>query len=165
VGEVGDLVGEERAAATAALRPAGHARLVEEAVDDQLAAAVEQVEQAGLAVGAFEPVLLFDRHPRHPAALGGQRISRARELLLLGQQLLVSGLPVLLGDDRRHVHALLPPSSARSSVGRCRTPRFIAESATSPVRCMPVRFEVQKFAPHPGENRSLLAIHSSGGTV
>ena len=44
----------ERAADAAVLRPAGHAGLVEGAVDDQLAAAVEQVEQARRAVRALE---------------------------------------------------------------------------------------------------------------
>jgi hypothetical protein len=36
MGEVGDLLGEERAAAAAASREVGDTRLVEEAVDDQL---------------------------------------------------------------------------------------------------------------------------------
>ena len=51
MGEVGDLVGEEGAAAAAALRPAVHPGLEEEAVDDQLAAPVEEVEQARRPVG------------------------------------------------------------------------------------------------------------------
>ena len=37
---------------------------------------------------ALEPVLLVDGHPRHSAALGGQGIAGAGQLLLLDQQLL-----------------------------------------------------------------------------
>ena len=53
-----DLVGEEGAAAAASLGPAGHAGLEEEAVDDQLAAPREQVEQARRAVRALEAVAM-----------------------------------------------------------------------------------------------------------
>ena len=42
-----------------------------------LTAALEQVEQARFAVGAFELVLLFYGHPRHPAPLGGQGVAMA----------------------------------------------------------------------------------------
>src|SRR5262249_59431882 len=48
--EVGDLVGEEGAAPAATLRPVGHAGLEEEAVDDQLTAPLEQIEQARLSI-------------------------------------------------------------------------------------------------------------------
>ena len=92
---MGDLVGDQRAAGAAALGPAVHAGLEEEAVDDQLAAAVEQVEQARRAVRALEAVVLLHRHPRHPPPLGGQRIAGAGQLLLLDQQLLAGGLPLL----------------------------------------------------------------------
>jgi hypothetical protein len=74
MGKVRDLVGEERAATAAALRPAAHAGLVEEAVDDVLAAALEQVVQAHVSVRALEAVVLLDRHPWHSAALGGERV-------------------------------------------------------------------------------------------
>ncbi len=90
-----DLVGHERAAAAAALGPAGHAGLEEEAVDDQLTAPLEQVEQAHRAVRALEGVVLLHGHPRHPAALGGQRVAGAGQLLLLDQQLLAGGVPLL----------------------------------------------------------------------
>ena len=73
------------------LRPAAHAGLEEEAVQDQLAAPLEQVEQARGAVRALEPVVLVDRHPRHPPALG-ERVAGTRQLLLLHQQLLAGGL-------------------------------------------------------------------------
>ena len=104
VGEVGDLVGHERAAAAAALGPAGDAGLEEEAVDDQLAAPLEQVEQARRPVRSLEAVLLLHRHPRHPAAFGGERVAGAGQLLLLDQQLLAGGVPLLRRDDRRHLH-------------------------------------------------------------
>src|SRR5829696_1651745 len=113
VGEVRDLVGEEGAAAASALGPAGHAGLVEEAVHDQLAAPLEQVEQARRAIPALEGVALLHRHPRHPPALGGQRVAGARDLLLLHQHLLARGVPFLRRNNRSHVHS--DPSSFRYS--------------------------------------------------
>jgi hypothetical protein len=98
---MGVLVGHHRAAGTALLGPAAHAGLVEEAVDDQVPAALEQVEQAHPPVRALELVLLLDQHPRHPAALGRHRVTRVRELLLLHQQRVTGLLPLLLADDRR----------------------------------------------------------------
>ena len=88
-------------------RVRGHVRRVEGAVDDQLAAAVEQVEQAGRAIRAVELVLLLHGHPRHPAALGGQRVAGPRVLLLLHEQLLPRGDPLLRRDDRGGVHQSL----------------------------------------------------------
>jgi len=87
MGDVRDLVGEKRAPAAAALGPARHAGLEEEAVDDELTASVEQVGRARRAAGALESIRLVNGHPRHPATLGGQRVARPGERLLLGQQL------------------------------------------------------------------------------
>jgi hypothetical protein len=99
---VRDLVGEERAAHAGSLRiraapfrVRGDVRGVEGAIDDQLAAIIEHVEQAQRALRAVEAVLLLDRHPWHSAALGGQRIAGAGDLLLLDQQLLAGGVPIL----------------------------------------------------------------------
>jgi hypothetical protein len=86
--EVADLVaGDQGAAAAASLRPACHPGLEEEAVDDQLPAALEEVEQARRAVRSFDAVVLLHGHARHPAPLGGQRIAGAHQRLLLHQQL------------------------------------------------------------------------------
>src|SRR5262249_8108168 len=48
MGQVRDLIGAQRAAAAGMLGPAEHAWLEEGAVDDQLPAAFEQVEQANV---------------------------------------------------------------------------------------------------------------------
>jgi hypothetical protein len=103
---VRDLVGDHRAThagpfrvGAARLREGGDVRRVEGAVDDQLAAPVEQVEQAHRAVGALEAVVLLHGHPRHPPALGGQRIAGAEHLLLLHEQLLALGGPLLRRND------------------------------------------------------------------
>ena len=104
MGEVGDLIGAKRAAAAGMLRPAEHAGLEEGAVDDQLTPALEQVEQARFALRPLECVCLLDGHPRHPPALGGQRVMGPHLGLLLDEQLLARGLPVLRRNDRRRVH-------------------------------------------------------------
>ena len=104
MGEVGDLVGHQGAAAAGMLGPAEHAGLEEGAVDDQLTAAVEQVEQARLALRPVELVLLLHRHPRHPPTLGGQRVTGAGQVLLLHEQLLARSLPLLRRHDRGRFH-------------------------------------------------------------
>src|ERR1700688_4176710 len=82
------------------LRPAEHTGLEEGAVEDQLRAALEQVEQADLAVWSIKLVLLLHRHPRHPSTLGGQRIAGAGQCLLLHEKPLARSLPLLLRHDR-----------------------------------------------------------------
>src|SRR5205823_864401 len=84
------------AAAAGVLGPAEHPGLEEGAIDDQLTAALEQIEQANLALGSLELVLLLYSQPRHPPTLGGQRVTGAGESLLLHEKLLPRGLPLLL---------------------------------------------------------------------
>ena len=60
-----------------------HARVEVEAIDDQLPATLEQVEQADLALRSFEAVRLLHPDHRQSAALGGQPVAGAGELLLL----------------------------------------------------------------------------------
>ncbi len=100
VREVGDLVGQHGAADAGVLGPAVHAGLEEGAVDDQLPATGEQVDQAPLSFGAVELVLRLDGLPRHAAALGGQRVTGAGQLLLLHEQSQARRLPVLGRHDR-----------------------------------------------------------------
>ena len=95
---VSDLVGHHGAANACMFGPADHAGLEEGAVDDQLPATVEQVEQTRLALGPLELVILLHGQPRHPATLGGQRVTSVGHLLLLHAQLLARSLPLL----RRH---------------------------------------------------------------
>ena len=95
MGQVGDLIGPQGAAAAGVVGPAEHPGLEEGAIDDQLAAALEQVEQAHLALGPVELILLFDGHPRHPPAFGGQRVTGAGQGLLLHEQLLARTPPTL----------------------------------------------------------------------
>ena len=92
VGEVGDLVGPEGTADAGMLRPAVHAALEEGAVDDQLAAALEQVEQARFALGPVEHICLFHGNPWHPPSLGGQRVTGAGQGFLLDEKLLARSL-------------------------------------------------------------------------
>src|SRR5262252_4269472 len=104
MGQVAYLIGAQRAAAAGVLRPAEDTRLEKGAIDDQLPAALKQIEQANFTLGPFELVLLLHRHPRHPSTLGGQRITRVGQSLLLHEKLLPRGLPLLLRDDRGRAH-------------------------------------------------------------
>src|SRR5229473_386849 len=101
MGQVRDLIGAQGAAAAGVLGPAEHSGFEEGAIDDQLTAALEQIEQAYLALGSVELVLLLHRHPRHPSTLGGQRVTGAGQGLLLHEQLLALRLPLLRRHDRR----------------------------------------------------------------
>ena len=83
MGEMADVVDEERTTGTTRGRPAVDPRSEHEVVDDELAATIEQIEQARPAVRAFEPVVLVDPHHRQPAALCGQRVSRTGRCLFL----------------------------------------------------------------------------------
>src|SRR4029077_6559052 len=67
---VSDLIGHHGAANAGMLGPAFHAGFEERAVNDQLTAAVEQVEQARLALGSVEFVILLHGQPRHSPTLG-----------------------------------------------------------------------------------------------
>ena len=60
VREAGYLVGHERTPRTSAVGPAQHPGLVGETVDDQLTSALEEIEQADLAVRPLEHVVLLD---------------------------------------------------------------------------------------------------------
>src|ERR1700722_4779313 len=100
MGQVGHLIGAEGAAAAGVLGPAEYPGLEEGAIDDQLTAALEQIQQAYLALRSVELVLLVHSQPRHTPAFGGQRVTGAGEGLLFQQELLVRRLPLLLGNDR-----------------------------------------------------------------
>src|ERR1035438_2767101 len=117
MGEVSDLIGSQGAAATGMLGPAEYTRLEEGAVHDQLTTAFEQLEQAYLAVRPVELIGLFHGGPRHPPALGGQRITGARQGLLFHEQLLARSFPFLGRDDRWRFHCI-PPSFMTRRVPR-----------------------------------------------
>src|SRR5215469_11608773 len=93
--QVRDLIGAQRTPPASVLGPAEHPGLEEGAINDELSTALEQVEQANLTLGPLELVLLLYRHPRHAAPLGGERITRASESLLLHEKLLPRSLPLL----------------------------------------------------------------------
>src|SRR5438105_9911216 len=95
MGHVGNLVGHHGAADAGMLGPAFHAGLEERAVDDQLTAALEQVEQASFALGSVELIVLLHSEPWHSPALGRQRVTGAGQGLFLYEQLLSRSLPLL----------------------------------------------------------------------
>jgi hypothetical protein len=60
-------------------------RTKHEVIDDELASPVEQVGERFLAARRIEDIVLFDFDPGKLAALGGNGVALARELLLFGQ--------------------------------------------------------------------------------
>ena len=85
MGDVSDLVGHHGAADAGVLGPAGHSGLEERAVDDQLAASVEEVDQARLALRPIELVLVFHGQPRHPPTLCREPVAGAGQCLFLDE--------------------------------------------------------------------------------
>src|SRR5262245_34815000 len=106
--QMGDLISAQGAAAAGMLGPAEYPRLEEGAIDDQLPAALEQIEQANLTLWRVKFVLLLHRHPRHPATISSQRVTGTGEGLLLHEELLARSLPLLLGHDRGCLHRHIP---------------------------------------------------------
>src|SRR5216683_3994802 len=104
MGQVRDLIGAQGTAAAGMHGPAEHPRLEEGAIDDQLTAALEQVEQGNLALGSVELVLLVHSQPRHPPAFGAKRVTGAGQSLLLHEELLARSLPLLVRHDWVCVH-------------------------------------------------------------
>jgi hypothetical protein len=101
---VSDLVRAERAPGAGMLGPAEDTRLEKGAVDDQLRAAFEQIEQAYFALGSVELVRLLDGHPRHPPAFSGQRVAGSGQGFLFHEELLARGVPLLLRHYRGCIH-------------------------------------------------------------
>src|SRR5271168_2667434 len=114
MGQVSNLIGAQGAAAAGVLGPAQHPRFEEGAIDDQLTAALEDIEQAHLALGPVELVLPVDSLPRHPPAVGGQRVTGAGQGLLLHEEPLVRSLPFLPRHDRGCDHREMPPKTRLS---------------------------------------------------
>src|SRR5215471_4975349 len=108
MGQMPDLIGAQGTATAGVLGPAKHPGFEERAIEDQLPAALEQVEQANLTLGTIELVLLFHRHPRHSSTLGGQRITGAGQGLLLHEKLLPRSFPLLLRHGRGCLHRDVP---------------------------------------------------------
>ncbi len=71
----------------------------ERVVDDELAASLEQTEQARLAVGTLENVVFLDLNYWQPAALRIERVSCLGGLLFLDKQRIARGEPFISGDD------------------------------------------------------------------
>jgi hypothetical protein len=63
-------------------------------VDEQLAAAIEQLSQLARAVVRVEAVLLLDPDPRQLAPLPRQLVAQPGELLLADEQLLAGSCPL-----------------------------------------------------------------------
>src|SRR5437660_11749282 len=95
-----DLVGTERAAEAAFLP----ARRQHEMLDDELAAAGEQISQRLLAVWTLEHIVLVDPYPRQLARLATHGVLGLEQLLLLGQQRATGGDPFVPGNDFVALH-------------------------------------------------------------
>ena len=91
-----DMIADERAAGTT-LVPT---RTEHKVVDDQLAAAIEQIGQSAFAVRPLEHILLFHLDPGKVPARLADLVPQSRELFFLCQQLLARLDPFALGNDR-----------------------------------------------------------------
>src|SRR5580658_2338325 len=161
--QVRDLIGPQRAAATGMLGPAEYAGLEESAIDDQLSAAIKQIEQANLAARSVEIIPLLHRHPRHPSTLGGQGITAARKSFLLHEELLARGLPLLLRHDRRCVHChLVSPFISETDCKRtanalCALRRFALKNLLN----LPMHTaRIPPVEPAPASISAVFAIHT-----
>ncbi len=110
---LGDLVGAG-GAARAAVVPA---RVEHEVDEDQLAPALEHVEQVRLPLRALEDVLLVDLDHREPPPFGAQGIALPGKGLFLHEQRLAGGFPFVSGHDRRKAHASSCVTGAACAVG------------------------------------------------
>ena len=123
MGDVGDLVGHKGAAAAGVVGPAEHAGLEEGAIDDQLTAALEQVEQAHPAPRALERVVPLHRQPRHPpapAAIASRaRVSSFSSFLLFPVTPLIQSLSTVRS-LKRQVAPLLEHSRGGSKSPQAR---------------------------------------------
>jgi hypothetical protein len=77
VGEVADVVDEHRTPVAARRRPAVDPRAEHEVVQDQLAASIDEIEQARLAVRAFESVVLVPTGARRSASASSSATATA----------------------------------------------------------------------------------------
>jgi hypothetical protein len=93
-----EVVGPERAALAAGVP----ARIEHEVVDDELAAAGEELRQRASSVRPLEDVLLLDALPRQVTSLAPQLVPQPRELLLLREQLLPLGQPLVVLHHAHH---------------------------------------------------------------
>src|SRR5262249_36358285 len=87
-----------------------------EMLDEELAAAVEQIGERHLSVRPIENVLLLHLDPREVAAFAGQAIAEPRELLLLGQKCGPPGEPFVSSHDSVRLHGSV---SLRSGLWGC----------------------------------------------
>jgi hypothetical protein len=78
-----------------------------EVVDEQLAAAVEQLIERLLAVVRVEAVFLLHTYPGQLASLPRQLVPKPRVLLLASEQLVAGGRPLLAAYDAVISHVCL----------------------------------------------------------
>src|SRR5580658_2188593 len=102
--QVPNLISAQGTTTARVLGPAEHSGFKERTIDNQLTATLEQIGQANLALGSVELVRFLHGQPRHPSALGSQRIAGARHRLLFHEELLARSVPLLLRHDRGCVH-------------------------------------------------------------
>ena len=115
------VVGHEGAARATLLPPWGE----HEVLHQQLAAAFEQLGERAPTLGPVEDVVLIDAHPRQRAALAGDLVAQARQLLLVRQQRPALGNPFVPGYDAMVFGARVGNGG---SLGYVRPHRFVSFS-------------------------------------
>ena len=97
--ELGDAVGDGRAARAPGVGPAVDALLEEEPVEDELATTVEQLGQRPLPVRTLEAVVVLDAHHRHALAGRGELVHRGGHGLFALGHGRECRVPLALADD------------------------------------------------------------------
>src|SRR5712692_9586016 len=113
-----EIVRPERAA----LAPLSPVRTEHEVIDDQLAAALEEIGQSLLAAGDVEDIVLLHSDPRQLPALPAQLVTQPRELFLLDEMLLVRCEPFVARDYGVGFHRLVSLVQATAFSSRARHP-------------------------------------------
>lgn len=104
-----EMIREERAARASSLP----IRTEHEVIDDQLAAAIEEIGKRFPAGRRIENIVFLDLHPGQGHALRIDAIAQMRCLLLAGKQLTAGLQPYVSGNDL--VHCQRPPPAFSSS--------------------------------------------------
>ncbi len=98
-----ELIGDHGAADASGIGPAADGRGEHEVVEDELAAAFEEIEEGCFAVGAVEGVLFFDAGHGEAAAFGGEDVAGVGGGFFFDEEGIARRAPFGFTDDFRKI--------------------------------------------------------------